>query len=90
MHKTTIDRTAGDKSMGFPTLPGLVIKGQGESLMPLSDRDKKLGQHATSAYALSPKLVKQLKIDDKLKEKEKEKQKQDDVASTKGMTINEI
>ena len=62
MHKTAVDKAAGDKAP-FPKLPGLVIKGQGDSFQPISLRSN----IKTSAYALSPKLVKQLKIDEKIK-----------------------
>lgn len=68
MHKTAVDNT-GAKTTPFPKLPGLVIKGQGDSRQPVSFRSK-AAQHSTSAFALSPKLVKQLKIEEKLKQYE--------------------
>ena len=60
------NKNVGESGSAFPKLPGLVIKGQGDNRMPVSNRDKKLAQQETSAYALSPKMVQQLRIEEKL------------------------
>mmetsp|Transcript_21465 Transcript_21465/g.26398 ORF Transcript_21465/g.26398 Transcript_21465/m.26398 type:complete len:108 (+) Transcript_21465:44-367(+) len=49
-------------------LPGLVIKGQGNESQPLNVFDKTLRKKTTVAYALSPKLIRQLRIEEKVNE----------------------
>ena len=89
MHKTAVDKHAGDGDGQFPKLPGLVIKGQGNERQPISSRGEKAFRNSTtSAYALSPKLVKQLKLEEKMNHKQKEEE--EDVKSTAGMNITEI
>ena len=47
-------------------LPGLVIKGQGNEEQPLNMTNRRLRQETTKAYALSPKLIRQLRIEEKV------------------------
>lgn len=60
MHKTTVD-ASGKIGSQFPKLPGIGLKGDGETRMPISDRDKTLKKFSTNAYALSPKMMNRLR-----------------------------
>ena len=60
MHKTTVD-ASGKNGSQFPKLPGINLKADGETRMPISDRDKTLKKFSTNAYALSPKMVNRLR-----------------------------
>ena len=88
MHKTSVEQISGSNTT-FPKLPGLVIKGQGGEMMPVSDRINKLSRtRETPAYALSPKLVRQLNLVEKF-----QKKKETDPAThanTEGLTVQEI
>ena len=48
-------------------LPALVIKGSGHDVaQPLNREDAVLSKRVTGAYALSPKLIKQFRLEDKI------------------------
>ena len=66
-NKLVTPNKTGDDEYGNIRLPGLPIKGQGDQYTVLSSGAPSLRRRRTIAYALSPKLVNQLGISEKLK-----------------------
>ena len=59
----------GEESIGGPKLPALVIKGSNNDVeQPLDHQDRTLRNIGTAAYALSPKIIKQARLEDKIQE----------------------
>ena len=61
MHKTAVD-PMGYGGSRFPSLPGILNKGEGEIKLPITDRDIILNKMKSKAYALSPKVINQLHV----------------------------
>ena len=65
-----LKQTYADDTSAVPSnlskLPALVIKGQGNDVQPLDKNNKILSKRQTVAYALSPKLIKNLRLEDRI------------------------